>query len=40
VTDLAFGGPRREQIFITESKSGSVLVADIGIPGIALPRVA
>ena len=40
VTNLAFGGPRREQIFITESKSGSVLVADIGIPGIALPRVA
>ncbi|WP_322047509.1 SMP-30/gluconolactonase/LRE family protein [Paraburkholderia sp. J67] len=39
VTNLAFGGPARRQIFITESKSGSVLVADVAEPGIALPRV-
>lgn len=40
VTNLAFGGHERRQIFITESKSGNVLVADAIAPGIALPRVA
>jgi gluconolactonase len=39
VTNLAFGGPQRRQIFITESKSGSILVADTEHPGIALPRL-
>ncbi|WP_322051830.1 SMP-30/gluconolactonase/LRE family protein [Paraburkholderia bannensis] len=39
VTNLAFGGPQRRQIFVTESKSGSVLVADVDHPGIALPRL-
>ncbi|PVX81303.1 SMP-30/gluconolactonase/LRE family protein [Paraburkholderia unamae] len=40
VTNLAFGGAQRRQLFITESKSGSVLVADVGQPGMALPLIA
>ena len=37
-TNLAFGGEGRRQLFITESETGSVLVADLDVPGIALPR--
>jgi gluconolactonase len=37
-TNLAYGGPGRRQLFITESATGSVLVADMPEPGIALPR--
>ena len=37
-TNVAFGGPERRQLYITESETGSVLVADLDIPGIALPR--
>jgi gluconolactonase len=33
VTNLAFGGPDRKTIFITESETGSVLAADWPIPG-------
>jgi gluconolactonase len=38
VTNLAFGWPQRDRLFITESQSGSILVADALCPGIALPR--
>ena len=34
---LAFDAAER-QLYITESETGSVLVADLDIPGIALPR--
>jgi gluconolactonase len=37
-TNLAFGGTARRQLYITESETGSVLIADLDIPGIALPR--
>lgn len=40
VTNIAFGGPGRRQLFITESLTGTVLVADVPDPGIALPRRA
>jgi gluconolactonase len=33
ITNLAFGGPDRKTIFITESETGSVLAADWPIPG-------
>jgi gluconolactonase len=33
VTNVAFGGPGRKQLFITESLTGSVLVADMPHPG-------
>ncbi len=36
VTNLAFGGPERRQVFITESETGSVLVADWSVPGLDL----
>jgi gluconolactonase len=37
-TNVAFGGPDRRQLYITESETGSVLVADLDVSGIALPR--
>jgi gluconolactonase len=37
-TNLAFGGEDRRKLFITESETGSVLVADLEVAGIALPR--
>jgi gluconolactonase len=37
-TNVAFGGPERQQLYITESRTGSVLVADLDVAGIALPR--
>ena len=40
VTTVAFGGPERRQLFITESLTGTVLVADVPHSGIALPRKA
>lgn len=40
VTNVAFGGPGRRQLFITESMTGSILVADMPHSGIALPRRA
>jgi gluconolactonase len=33
ITNLAFGGPDRKTIFITESETGSVLAADWPVPG-------
>jgi gluconolactonase len=38
VTNVAFGGVGRRQLFMTESMTGSILVADMPHPGIALPR--
>jgi gluconolactonase len=35
---LAFGGEGRRQLYITESETGSILIADLDVPGIALPR--
>ena len=37
-TNVAFGGPKRRQLYITESQIGSVLVADLDVSGMALPR--
>ena len=33
VTNCAYGGADNRQLFITESRSGSVLVADMPVPG-------
>lgn len=35
-TNVAYGGPERRQLYITESATGSVLVADMEVPGRAL----
>jgi gluconolactonase len=35
-TNSAFGGPKRQQLFITESMTGTVLVADMPHPGAKL----
>jgi gluconolactonase len=32
-TNVTFGGPGNRQLFITESSSGSILVADMPVPG-------
>jgi gluconolactonase len=40
VTNIAFGGPQRRQLFITESLTGTVLVADVLRAGMMLPRQA
>jgi gluconolactonase len=32
-TNIAFGGPDRRRLFITESETGSVMVADMDVPG-------
>jgi gluconolactonase len=37
-TNVAFGGPGRKQLYITESATGSILVADMPHAGIKLPR--
>jgi gluconolactonase len=37
-TNVAFGGPDPRQLYITESATGTVLVADMPHPGIKLPR--
>ncbi|GAA4328647.1 SMP-30/gluconolactonase/LRE family protein [Pigmentiphaga soli] len=34
-TNLAFGGPDRRTLFITEAHSGSILAARVDIPGLA-----
>jgi len=33
VTNLCFGGPGRSQIFITDSETGQILVAEAPVPG-------
>jgi gluconolactonase len=37
-TNIAYGGKNRSQLFITESHTGSILLADMPHPGIAQPR--
>jgi gluconolactonase len=37
-TNVAYGGKDNSQLFITESHSGSILVADMPYPGILQPR--
>ena len=32
-TNVAYGGPGRRELYITESETGSVLVADMEVPG-------
>jgi gluconolactonase len=32
-TNMAYGGPNRRKLFITESETGSILVADLPVPG-------
>jgi gluconolactonase len=36
ITNLAFGGPDRRQLYITESEAGVILVADVPVPGLPL----
>ncbi|WP_142846274.1 SMP-30/gluconolactonase/LRE family protein [Telmatospirillum sp. J64-1] len=36
LTNLAYGGPGRSQLFITDSETGQVLVAEAPVPGRAL----
>ncbi|WP_343583210.1 SMP-30/gluconolactonase/LRE family protein [Herbaspirillum sp.] len=38
-TNVAYGGPGRKQLFITESSTGSVLVADMDVAGFPQPRL-
>lgn len=35
-TNIAFGGPERKTLFITESSSGSILTADLETPGLTM----
>lgn len=37
ITNMAFGGPGRRQLYMTESATGQVLVADLPNPGMSLP---
>ena len=36
VTNVAYGGPDRKTLFMTEADSGAVLAADLDVPGCAL----
>ena len=35
-TNIAFGGPKHDMLFITESQSGTILVAQVDTPGLRL----
>lgn len=35
-TNCAFGGPERRQLFITESSTGTILIADMPHPGVKI----
>jgi gluconolactonase len=37
-TNIAFGGLDRRRLFVTESETGSVMIADMDVPGLALHR--
>lgn len=39
-TNVAYGGNERRQMYITESSTGSILVANMDKPGVPQPRVA
>ncbi|VTU21891.1 Lactonase drp35 [Variovorax sp. PBS-H4] len=40
ITNLAFGGPARRTLYVTDSTHGAVLHAELGVPGLALHRAA
>lgn len=40
LTNLAFGGSDRKTLYCTESVSGSILVADLDVAGLAIHRPA
>ena len=40
LTNVAFGGPERKTLFCTESISGSVLRAELDVPGLPVHRAA
>jgi len=40
LTNVAFGGPERKTLFCTESISGSVLRAELDVPGLPIRRAA
>ena len=35
-TNLAFGGPERKSLFITESRTGTLLRAELETPGLPM----
>jgi gluconolactonase len=35
-TNVAYGGPGRRALYVTESHSGSILVVTLDVPGLAL----
>jgi len=37
-TNVAFGGPGRKRLFVTDSTHGEVLFADLEVAGLALPQ--
>jgi gluconolactonase len=40
LTNVAFGGPERRTLYCTESISGSVLRAELDVPGLPIRRAA
>jgi gluconolactonase len=40
ITNIAFGGPERSRLFVTDSTHGDVLFADLGVPGLPLHAAA
>ncbi len=40
LTNVSFGGPERRTLYCTESISGSVLRAELNVPGLAVHRLA
>jgi gluconolactonase len=36
VTNLAYGGPKRRHLYITEASTGSILLAEMPEPGVAM----
>ena len=40
ITNLAFGGADRDQIYVTDSTHGRILRATLGVPGLPLHRAA
>jgi gluconolactonase len=39
-TNVAYGGPERRDLYITDSTSGTVLTARLDVPGVPVPRPA
>ena len=38
ITNLAFGGPERRTLFVTDSTHGRVMTAEMDVPGLPLHR--